>query len=220
MTALVLAVLLALPPSWEDRAEVGREARLAVIASAIAQAAELEEWPGTRAELAAALVTTGWWETRFARRIHAGRCGRLECDAVHDIRGRVVAHRARSPWQVQSSAVVPYGLWRRARGLTPEATLAGAQAAALALAHARRRCVAPGQPWEARTFSMYGTGKRCVWRGAARRVPTARAVLAQLSPQVEPAALVRAAPPALLGDAERARPTRPADIHLVTETYP
>lgn len=158
MKALVLSALLALSPAWEDREEVGRADRLSMIADAIAHAADNDR------EIAAALITTGWWESRYSRRIHAGRCGRMECDAVHDIRGRVVAHRARSPWQVQASAVVPYGLWRRARGLTPEATQAGADAAATALRWARARCKT-----RLGMLALYATGKRCRWAPAHDR---------------------------------------------------
>lgn len=174
---LILAALVALPPAWEDRAEVDRHVRLGMIADGIADAALVESWPGAPDELAAALVAIGWHESRYARRIHAGRCGPRECDAVADARGRVVWHRARSPWQVQLSGVVPPALWRAARGITPEATGAGAEAAALALSSARRKCGDRWQPWDVGAVSMYATGRRCRWHRAPERARMIRRIL-------------------------------------------
>lgn len=64
-TAPILALLLALPPNWHDRAETGYADRQAVIAEAIAHASDSRED-------AAALVTLAQFESGRRRAVHSG----------------------------------------------------------------------------------------------------------------------------------------------------
>jgi hypothetical protein len=84
MKAVILAFLLSLPVSREDVHDSRKELQLASIAIAIDEAA-------TSPQEAAMLIATGYHESHFSLRIHAGNCRPDECDA-----GRV-----RGPWQVQ-----------------------------------------------------------------------------------------------------------------------
>lgn len=140
------------PPYGEDEAFVDRALRLWTVAGAIDDAVLETDYPGSGDELRAALVATGFYESRYSRRIHEGKCSPRECD-----QGRAVGL-----WQV-------WPLWfdvdqSRGIGLGGDATFVSARAAAQALAEARRHCgTLPG------ALSRYATGNICTWRGAKRR---------------------------------------------------
>jgi hypothetical protein len=105
----VLALLLALPTCWADRAEPGRVERLGTIAHAI-------EASTPSVTVRARLIATAYAESRFCRSVHAGtRKG----------------GRGEGLWQIEpgSHRSRPYS------GLTPGATDAAAASAAYLLEH-------------------------------------------------------------------------------------
>jgi hypothetical protein len=181
MHAAILALLLSYAPWYQDRQEPAedRRARLGVVAEAIDDATTRATcqgldpctpiWPGRPVELAAALARTGWFESRYARHIHEGRCGRWECDPFKLPSGRIV-HRALSVWQVQPSRLVPTAEWRTIRGADYGATSRAAWAAARVLSASYRRCQAPGRPAMLGAVSGYATGYSCRWSKAHGRV--------------------------------------------------
>lgn len=172
----ILLVLLSLLPWHGDRHESARAERLWRLAWAIDVAAERSvrsgEWTGSRRELAALLIVQGYWESRFARHIHAGRCGPLECDPYR-YQGQLL-HRATSPWQIQFSGVVPPSEWRTLAGEDLESTTRAATAAARVLSRGRSSC----RSLEG-TIAAYA-GVRCRWSGARARARHVRTVEAEL----------------------------------------
>jgi hypothetical protein len=141
----ILAVLLASPPWHEDQNESGRVERLTVISLAIADASEQD----TRR---AALVTmAGLWESRFNRRVHAGECGRDECDPVSH--GRGVRHTSITPWQLKQNRM-PREQWLSMVGLELEPTTRAARESNRRLEIGLKRC---GSVKGA--ISMYAIGK-------------------------------------------------------------
>lgn len=186
--AVLAAALLALPAAWyppgrEPETEAQRVARYGVIADAIDHASRRATacegagcaplWPWPRDELVAVLAAQGWWETRYAHHVHAGRCRRHECDTRN---GRA---RAVSPWQIQMTALVPRAEWSTLTGTGFEPTERAAYAAAKVLASSRARC-AKSEAWAAPTIAMYATGARCRWRGARVRAATVGRLLVAL----------------------------------------
>lgn len=154
MNAVTLwLVLVALTPDWGDREPPwDRVVRLWVVAGAIDDAAAETDYEGPGSELRGALLATGYYESRYSRRIQEGRCRRTECD-----KGRAVG-----PWQA-------WPLWfdvdpSRGVGTDAESTFVAARAAAQALAEGRRRC---GTLRGA--LSHYATGNTCEWKGAPKR---------------------------------------------------
>ncbi len=144
----VLALLLALPVCWADRAEPDRAERLATIAHAIEAAAPDRT---TRARL----IATAWSESRLCRAVHEGRR-----------RGGPAA----GLWQLEPGSHLhgPYA------GLSTEATDAAARSAASLLsrsqqcgsgdaavltAYAGRPC---GKPWP----SLRERVSTCQWARA------------------------------------------------------
>ena len=100
LTAYTLGILLSLPPAYSDQEEINRNQRMQVIAEAIAQASHRATcterfkspdcervWPDTPQELAALLVTKGWWESRFASNVHQDHCQHIEATVGKDERG-------------------------------------------------------------------------------------------------------------------------------------
>ncbi len=132
-------------PWYEDLKEDphARKARLRTIARAQLYAAQeatctghakgskcKRKFGGSAHQLIALLLTAGWWETRFSRRVHAGECRKDECDGG----------RARSVYQVQLNGVVPRELWENAEGLDWDSTLAATRAATFSFSAAWRAC--------------------------------------------------------------------------------
>jgi len=99
MKAAILAFLLTLPVSREDVNDSRKELQLAAIAIAIDEAASTPHE-------AAMLIATGYHESHYSLRIHAGRCLPNECDGG----------RARGPWQVQRNRM-RFEEWDKMHGL-------------------------------------------------------------------------------------------------------
>jgi hypothetical protein len=154
MVATLLTILLGLTPWHGDVEEPEeREARLHVIAEAIASAAA-----GDRT-VALLLVVQGEAESHFARHIHEGHCRPWECD-----RGRSV-----SPWQIQHGSWLPREEWEAMRGADLEATARAATYAARTLRYGMRACrLRMPSPLHG-AFSVAARGG-CGWPGAERRV--------------------------------------------------
>lgn len=155
MRDAILAILLSLPAYQDRETTIDREIRLGLVAEAIEAAVTEVETERPR-ELAAMLVATGWWESRYARHVHEGRCRTRvgECDYG----------RARSPWQLHQSPMVPLDEWRAMRGADLESTRIAATAAARVLSAFRGRCGSV-----AGAIALYATGRSCRWSGAANR---------------------------------------------------
>lgn len=179
LSAYVLAALLYLPPAHADEAEVGRQARMETIADAVRQATQRATcmgvyskegceplWPKQEApeDLAALIITKGWWESRFAKNVHEGRCRSYECDAVKLASG-VVIHRARTPWQFQrTSYSAPF--WESMVGVELEPTRNAAWVAAQILSAGYRAC----RSYQG-ALNWYGVG-RCESKKFASRYRT------------------------------------------------
>jgi hypothetical protein len=159
----LLAILIALPTAWyppgrEPETELERHARYRVIAEAVV----LAEPDPPRARL---VLIVGWWESRYAWHVHAGRCRRGECDETC-IPARPKPRcffRARSPWQLHATPLLRPGEWRAMIGTSPEATQTAARAAARVLAEGWRRCSSAEG-----AIAYYARGS-CRWRGAKVR---------------------------------------------------
>lgn len=182
LTHWILAMLMVFPPCYRDKNEPNRSERMATIASAIDDAtarATCSEpfdvpdcspmWSRSQRELAAMLVTKGWWESRFASNVHAGRCGPEECDAIRY--NGIIVHRARSPWQLQRTSFT-VDEWSKMVGTDIEATRHAAFAASKILSEGMVRCKTVQG-----ALSWYGAG-RCMWSGSARRHRTFRKLMA------------------------------------------
>lgn len=176
LTSITLAMLLSLPPAYVDREEVGRETRMQVIADAVAQTTErasctgaYEEpsctaiWKDEPRQLAALLITKGWWESRFVKNVHEGRCKKDECDATEW--NGVLIHRARSPWQFQKTSYAA-DLWAHSKGADLNSTRNAAFVAARILSDGKKRCRS-----NYGALAYYGL-QRCQWKGARRRYLT------------------------------------------------
>ena len=150
LSAYVLATLMFLPPAYTDQSEVGRDERMKTIASAVTSAVSrascvgpYEEadckklWTGAPEDLAALVVTKGWWESRYARNVHEGNCRSYECDPWS--RNGVVSHRARTPWQFQKTSYsAPF--WESMVGTGFEETRNAAWVASVILSRGHEAC--------------------------------------------------------------------------------
>ena len=150
MFTKILAMVLALPPAYTDADEPDRQVRMTTIAHAVHQATERASctgqwqeagcepiWTGRPEDLAALVVTKGWWESRFARNVHAGQCKPYECDPVSRA-GRVV-HLARTPWQFQKTGYsAPF--WADMVGTDLEPTRNAAWVASIILSRGYSAC--------------------------------------------------------------------------------
>lgn len=181
LTSLVFTILTTLPRFHADTETMAeRTTRLHEIAQAIDSAtlhatctADWADadwcrpiWPASqRLDLALLLVSQGFWESRFAQRVHADQCGPNECDAIKLPGGRVF-HRSKSVWQIQQTRVVPE--WQSIGGRGEWSTYIAAYAAAKVLAAARGRCSREATSWELGAISGYA-GYTCQWPGAPRR---------------------------------------------------
>jgi hypothetical protein len=178
MIEAILSALLALPGlPLANESQDQWNARARVIAQAI-DSATLQAtcsgpyrdadwcdpvWHGERATLAAILIVQGYFESRFAAHVQAGRCRRDECDAITLPGGRVF-HRARSYWQLHASSLLPWPEWYALAGVEFVPTADAAYAAARVVGLGRTRC----ETLEG-TIAMFATGRSCHWAGAAQR---------------------------------------------------
>lgn len=178
MTAYILLLLLAVSPSYTDNETwEERSARMSVVANAIDdtiswatctdqfKATEDKpctiQWSGTKKNLALLLVTMGYWESRFAKNVHEGKCKPKECDPA-TVNG-VLIHRARSPWQIQRTSFVKEGEWVGMVGTELRPTTIAARIATRVFVSSIKRCP-----------SMYGAlsgyaNMGCTWDGIANR---------------------------------------------------
>jgi hypothetical protein len=165
-------LLRSLPAAPSDAKEEGRDQRLSVLADGIDLAAARATCQGyfdrERCEphwfenpnlLRAYLVTLGWWESKFSKRVHERRCRSYECDAwrILNSQGELVRiiHRSRSPWQFQRWGYVAKD-WDAYQGADPKSTRHAAWAAAKVISRAHRACRS-----HAGAFTYYATGGRC-----------------------------------------------------------
>lgn len=165
-------LLRSLPPAPSDAKEEGRDQRLAVLADGIDVAAARAtcegyfdrdtcdpHWLEDPSLLRAYLVTLGWWESKFSRRVHERRCRSYECDALRVLNseGELVRiiHRSRSPWQFQRWGYVAKD-WDAYEGSDVRSTRRAAWAAAKVISRAHRACRS-----HAGAFTYYATGGRC-----------------------------------------------------------
>lgn len=172
----ILLILLSLDPSYSDREPWDvRVQRLSIIAQAIDDASSKatcedsyaaptcqKTWGKSKKDLALLLVTKGFWESRFAKNVHEGKCAPLECD-MEVVRG-VVYHRARSPWQIQRvPSLVSESEYKLMKTASLEGTKTSANVATRYLVMGLNAChTIKG------AISMYG-GAGCNWEGIANR---------------------------------------------------
>jgi hypothetical protein len=145
LTAALLLPQPYYPPGHEPETPQERASRIEVIVSAAVDASEAtEDWPGTKEELAAALLSVTWYESR--------RCA-LE---VHD--GRARGDHGASKCLAQ--------IWTEDRsivGTSKEATLrCFERATEILVLHAKRCGIRRIDELQmARLFGAYGTGRTC-----------------------------------------------------------
>ncbi len=173
----IVAILLSLEPSHYDRETwQERTARMEIIANAISDAssrATCEEkyntpyckktWVNGRRNLALLLVTKGYWESKFAKNVHEGKCHPTECDAYITNGNRY--HRARSPWQIQKTNLVSKDEYSMMNSSTQEATTMSTNVAVRHLVLGMNMCKTISG-----TMAIYGGAKSCTWSGIAPRV--------------------------------------------------
>jgi hypothetical protein len=176
----LLFIALSLQPWYKDAKTedpADRAARYAVISHAVNYAVDettctgsqkhnpycKRVWRGTREQLAFLLLTQAYFESRFARNVHAGKCEPYQCDAYKDKDGKV-RHRSTSIWQIQASNMVPLSEWKRLAGLDQASTNRAALTAAKIISVGYSRCrTIPG------AISIYAGIPRCDWPGAKYR---------------------------------------------------
>ena len=179
----LLIVLATLPVPMEHSKETKEQrlTRLRPVANAIHGAAEratcsgiaecTPHWPGTANQAIAALISAGWWESRFAQHVIDGKCRPYECDPIKLANGTIF-HKAAGAWQQQVAGPILYAEWKTLPG-NPEAQ---AWAAVRVLASSKRACKTTNG-----MFSMYATGRWCGWKHSAARVRTYQRILGKLS---------------------------------------
>lgn len=193
LAAAILAVLASLPrvycaPGTSCPSDAVRATHDARVAYAVASASERATctgpwaladktvctrlWPGEAPELAAALVTTGYFESRFSVAVAAGGCAPSGCGPRW--------WAAHSNWQIEQSAVVPRDVWERLVGLAPVPIEDAAWTAARIMALARGHCAPHSVHWVEPTLAGYATGNACRWKGARVRVGMVWSVLYRL----------------------------------------
>lgn len=172
----ITMVLLSLQPSYGDgETWQGREDRMNVIAQAIDDASSkatcsdkyaidkcVPSWPKNKRSLAFLLVTKGFWESRFAKNVHEGRCKPYECDSFAS-NGNVF-HRARSPWQIQRTGLVSRDEYAIMNSASVESTTMSANVAVRYLSLGMKHC---GTIHGA--MAIYGGAGSCNWPGVNNR---------------------------------------------------
>jgi hypothetical protein len=169
-------MILSLEPSYGDNeAWEARTERMKIVAHAIDDAANKatcsadyaipsceKKWAGSKKELAVLLVTKGYWESRFAKNVHEGKCRAQECDAIV-VAGKI-QHLARSPWQIQRApSLVSVEEYKQMNSATIEGTKVSANVATRYLSMGLNTCHNIKG-----AISMYG-GAGCNWEGSAGR---------------------------------------------------
>jgi hypothetical protein len=174
---IILALLLSLPcPREPAEAEVCAAWRAEVapsIAAAAEQTVAAGEWDGSVVELGALLVSVGYHESGFRRRIQAGECRPRECDSYH--RAGHWYYPAQTMWQ-QHALPGRRAEHRAMVGTHSAAVEAAARGAARRLASGFRGCRTI-----AGAVSQYGGAKGCGWPGASSREKTWRKLMGQVT---------------------------------------
>lgn len=155
-----------------DRLETVAEASVIGAENNICSETNINEklcWKGDINRLAFILGLLAGQETSYSERIHKGKCYINECDPVFkfDKNGNkyLAYHRAHSLWQIHQQYYVPYDEWNSIVGVDLETTTRAATVAGRLFAMATNRCRT-----EIGGYSLYATGKRCVWSGAYGRL--------------------------------------------------
>jgi len=170
-------ILLSLEPAYTDKETwQERTARMQIIAESIVDAsskATCEEkydvpdckkkWIKNRQSLVLLLITKGYWESKFAKNVHEGKCRYNECDA-YTINGNRL-YRARSPWQIQKTGLVSKEEYIEMNNSTLESTRMSANVAARHLILGMNTCKTI-----LGTMSIYGGVNSCSWDGVKPRV--------------------------------------------------
>jgi hypothetical protein len=198
--AAIVTILIGLPAYYTDQeAPEEREARLRTIATAIATSCDeatcvsqgedcVPVFSGTLNQCVAASITMGFWESRFAKHIHEGKCRsgyrskttgkwiKGECDehVAFNVHGQMIGQvfTSRSMWQMKYDSLIA-DEWHGMNGTSQEATNLAAWAATKKL----------GRCWggNARSaFVCYAGSRNKNWPGAKPRVIFYEARLRQL----------------------------------------
>ena len=172
----ITMILLSLEPSYSDKETWDeRTARMEIIATAIDDASSKatcsdkyntpgceKSWPSDKKSIAMLLVTKGFWESKFAKNVHEGKCRLYECDA-YKINGNV-RHKARSPWQIQRTGLVSKEEYDKMTTSSLESTTMSANVAVRYLSVGMKSCKTIRG-----AMSIYGGAKVCNWSGVAPR---------------------------------------------------
>ena len=194
----ITAILLSFEPSYSDKETWDeRSARMEVIATAIDDASSKatcsdkyvapdceKTWPQSKKSIALLLVTKGFWESRFAKNVHEGKCRKFECDA-YTVNGNRL-HKARSPWQIQRTGLVSKEEYAKMNSSSLENTTLSANVAVRYLALGMKSCKTIRG-----AMSIYGGAKVCDWSGVAPREAFYKKINAMSDEQIFAAADAR-----------------------------
>jgi hypothetical protein len=173
MFKYILSLLLSFSASPHDvETAKERKVRMSVVAMSIVYAANRVAWPLGAWHMARTLTVHGYYESRYARHIHFGRCKPKECDNG----------KARGLWQLHEAAARPLAWWMMgaASEIMTSQDLLGvteepAFRAAAALSTGAWRCInIKGANWLEGAFAGAAVGHGCKWSGAAKRIRTIR----------------------------------------------
>ena len=121
-----------------------------------------KEWTRGKRSLAILLITKGFWESKFAKNVHEGKCRPFECDS-YTVNGNRI-HKARSPWQIQRTGLVSKEEYSKMNSASLESTTISANVATRYLTHGMNSChTIEG------TIAIYGGVNSCKWEGAKPR---------------------------------------------------
>lgn len=178
LVSYITTVLLSLQPpygdgeTWQQRSD-----RMAIVAEAIDDASSkatcsdkyesdkkcVRTWSRDKKSLALLLVTMGYWESKFAKNVHEGKCRKYECDPSIAADGSVY-HKARSPWQIQRTGLVSQDEYKVMNSATLESTVISANVAVRYLVLGMRQCGTIHG-----SMAIYGGAGSCAWPGVKNR---------------------------------------------------
>ena len=174
----ITTVLLSLQPpygdgeTWQQRSD-----RMAIVAEAIDDASSratcsdkyesdkkcVRTWQKDKKSIALLLVTMGYWESKFAKNVHEGKCKKYECDPSISADGSVY-HKARSPWQIQKTGLESKEEYAKMKSASLESTTISANVATRHLVLGMKQC---GSIHGA--MAIYGGASSCAWPGVSAR---------------------------------------------------
>jgi hypothetical protein len=130
-------------------------------------------WKGNKEDLRWILIGQSYFETHFAKHVHADECRvKLgECDGGN----------AKSLWQIQktSNALPEVGWWDTIGGIDQASTDRAAWAATRILSRTYNRCKSISG-----AISMYATGRTCFWEDGPKRARWISRARARYSPRM------------------------------------